>query len=388
MYTTPITDDLVRGAIELEHSERGVLPHRLPAWARALYPDGQLAMAESQPAGVKLAFRSTARVIELDTIPTKRVYVGLAPRPDGVYDLVADGRLIDHGTVSGGDRLTIDMTTGRAERAVGEAGTVRFTGLSGGEKNVEIWLPHDERTILVALRTDQPVTPVPSNGRRRWLHHGSSISQGSNAATPTATWPVIAAALGGVELTNLGFGGSALLDPFLARVIRDLPADLISVKVGINLVNTDAMRLPAFGPAVHGFLDTIREGHPSTPLLVISPVLCPIHEYTPGPTAPDMTGEHMTFRATGDPAEIRAGKLTLDVIRRELEHLVADRAATDSQLHYLDGRALYGDADTAEFPLPDHLHPTNAAHRRMGERFAARIFPGNKETTRKLQQAL
>ena len=69
--------------------------------------------------------------------------------------------------------------------------------------------------------------------------------------------------------------------------MRDTPADLISVKIGINLVNTDLMRLRAFAPAVHGFLDTIRDGHPTTPLLVVSPLFCPIHEDTPGPTAPD-----------------------------------------------------------------------------------------------------
>ena len=122
-----------------------------------------------------------------------------------------------------------------------------------------------------------------------WLHHGSSISHGSDAASPTTTWPALAASLGGVELINLGLGGSALLDPFTARALRDTPADLISVKIGINLVNADLMRLRAFTPAVHGFLDTIREGHPTTPLLVVSPILCPIHEDTPGPSAPDFT---------------------------------------------------------------------------------------------------
>lgn len=122
-----------------------------------------------------------------------------------------------------------------------------------------------------------------------WLHHGSSISHGSNAAHPTAIWPALASAQGAVELVNLGFGGSALLDPFTARAMRDTPADLISLKIGINLVNTDAMRLRAFTPAVHGFLDTIREGHRSTPLLVVSPILCPVQEDTPAPSRPTST---------------------------------------------------------------------------------------------------
>ncbi len=269
------------------------------------------------------------------------------------------------------------MTTGSLSTRTGPVETLRFTGLPDTEKGVEIWLPHDEATLLVALRTDAPVRPAPTGDRRVWLHHGSSISQGSNATSPTGIWPVLAAALGDVELTNLGFGGGALLDPFTARAMRDAPADLISVKIGINLVNTDLMRLRAFGPAVHGFLDTVREGHPSTPLLVVSPVLCPIHETTPGPSAPDLgaMGEgRMRFRAAGDPAEAAAGKLTLTVVRAELARIVEERLTTDPQLHLLDGLALYGEADHAELPLPDDLHPDPAAHRRIAERFARAAF--------------
>ena len=378
--TTPLTPGLLRGAVDLEHTERGLLPHRLPAWARAQFTDPQLDMAESQPSGVRLVFRTRATAVELDTLPTKRAYPGAPPRPDGVYDLLVDGRLADQAVVAGGNTLTIDMTTGATEHRAGPVGTLRFSGLSEGDKDVEIWLPHNETTELVALRTDAPVEPAPDRGRRTWLHHGSSISHGSNAASPSTTWPALAAALGGVELVNLGFGGSALLDPFTARTLRDTPADLISVKLGINLVNTDLMRLRAFTPAVHGFLDTIREGHPSTPLLVVSPILCPIHEDTPGPSAPDLSAlsalssGQLRFRAAGDPAELAAGKLSLGVIRDNLARIVEQRAAEDPHLYYLDGRELYGEADNAELPLPDELHPDAATHRLMGERFAELAF--------------
>ncbi|MFJ2511396.1 GDSL-type esterase/lipase family protein [Streptomyces griseoviridis] len=375
--TTPLTAALLRGALDVERTAHGLLPHRLPARARAQFHDPQLAMAESQPSGVRLAFRTRATAIELDTLPTKRVYAGVPPRPDGVYDLVVDGRPAGSGSVAGGNTLTIDMTAGGAELTPGPVGTLRFAGLPDAEKDVEIWLPHDETTELVALRTDAPVEPAPDPGRPVWLHHGSSISHGSFAATPTTTWPALAASLGGVELINLGFGGSALLDPFTARALRDTPADLISVKIGINLVNADVMRLRAFTPAVHGFLDTIREGHPTAPLLVVSPLLCPIHEDTPGPSAPDFSriaeGE-LRFRATGDPAERAAGKLTLTVIRDELARIVEQRRADDPHLHHLDGLALYGEQDAAELPLPDGLHPDAATHRRIGERFATLAF--------------
>ncbi|MFI9808762.1 GDSL-type esterase/lipase family protein [Streptomyces sp. NPDC052301] len=378
MQTIPLVPALVRGALDLERTAHGLLPHRLPARARAQCADPQLRMAESQPSGVRLALRTRATTVELDTLPTKRVYAGAPPRPDGVYDLLVDGRPAGSATVTGGNTLTIDMRTGSVEHRPGPVGTVRFAGLSDAVKDVEIWLPHNETTELVALRTDAPVEAVPDAGRRVWLHHGSSISHGSDAASPTTTWPALAAALGGVELINLGLGGSALLDPFTARALRDTPADVISVKLGINLVNADLMRLRAFGPAVHGFLDTVRDGHPDIPLLVVSPILCPIHEDTPGPSAPDLSalGEgRLRFRAVGDPAEKAAGKLTLGVIREELARIVRERAAEDPHLHLLDGRELYGEADFDELPLPDGLHPDAATHRRIGERFAALAFP-------------
>ncbi len=377
LTSTPITADLVHGAIELEQTEVGVLPHRLPAWARAQVPDPQLLMAESQPSGVRLAFRTAATTIELDTLPTKRVYVGVPPRPDGVYDLLVDGRLVGQGSVAGGRAIVIDMAKGTFTQQPGDPGTLRFGGLPAEPKDVELWLPHNETTEILALRTDAPVEPRPERGRRIWLHHGSSISAGSEAASPTTTWPARAAALGGVDLISLGFGGSALLDPFVARTMRDTPADLISIKMGINLVNADVMRLRAFKAGMHGFLDLVRDGHPEIPLLVVSPIWCGLHEETPGPLLPDPDGAQGAaprFAATGDPAEVALGRLTLQVVRAELARIVAQRSATDPHLHYLDGLSLYGAADAHDLPLPDDLHPDAATHLLIGDRFADMVF--------------
>ncbi|WP_233889799.1 GDSL-type esterase/lipase family protein [Paraburkholderia flagellata] len=377
LIPTLISHEFLRGALELEQTGRGVKPHRLPARARAQCMDPQLAMAESQPSGVRLVFRTQATHIEIDVLPTRYAYAGVPPRPAGVYDLLVDGRLVHQSSAAGGDTVTIDMASGAVSKQSGSPATLRFTGLPSHDKKVEIWLPHNEITELVALRADADMESIADEGRKVWLHHGSSISHGSNGDSPTSIWPALAASLGDVELVNLGFGGSALLDPFTARTMRDTPADVISLKIGINLVNTDLMRLRAFTPAVHGFLDTIREGHPGAPLLVISPLYCPIHEDTPGPGAFDMNAlaaGKVSFRATGDPAERKAGKLTLTVIRDELRRIVQQRAANDPHLRYLDGLELYGQQDFADLPLPDQLHPDGPAHRRIGERFAKRAF--------------
>ena len=65
MITIPLTDSLLHGALDLERTGDGVVPHRLPAAARAQFPDLQLGMAEAEPSGVRLAFRTAATTVEL-----------------------------------------------------------------------------------------------------------------------------------------------------------------------------------------------------------------------------------------------------------------------------------------------------------------------------------
>ncbi|OZD61726.1 SGNH/GDSL hydrolase family protein [Rhodococcus sp. 06-1460-1B] len=377
MITTDISDTLLHGAAELERTDNGVLPHRLPRAARQRFTDPQLTMAESQPSGVRLVFTTTATIVEIEAVATRRAFLGLPPRPAGLFDLRIDGVLTERVPTTGGITTTIDMATGSVTDQVAPSGVARFSGLPATDKHVEIWLPHNEIIELVGLRTDAAVSPVVDT-RPIWIDYGSSISQGSNATGPSTTWTALAAATAGVQLRNLGFGGSALLDHFVATAIRDAPADLISLEIGINLVNSDVMRLRAFTSAVHGFLDTIRDGHPHTPLFVISALLCPIHENTPGPGAFDpaaLASDTVKFAATGDPAEVRAGKLTLTVIREELARIVSERATADPHLHYLDGRELYGDNDVEDYPLPDRLHPDQSTHELIAERVVDRIFP-------------
>lgn len=376
MITTPITPDLLHGAVELETTDVGVRVHRLPAWARAQAADAQLAMVEAQPAGVRVVVSTAARRLELHALATRYGYRGAPPRPDGVFDVVVDGEVVAQGSLADATRVIIDPRTGQPEITPGTVSAVVADNLAECTKRVEIWLPHLETLELVELRSDAPVEPV-AEVRRRWVHHGSSISQGSNAATPTGTWVARSAIEAGVDLTNLGFGGSAMVDQFMARTIRDLPADLVSVSFGINVANADVMRRRAFRPAVHGFLDTVRDGHPDVPILVVSPISCAIHERTPGPGAFDteaLARGEMRFIATGDEAEVQAGKLSLRVIRKELAQIVAERAETDPNLFYLDGLELFGKTDEEGLPYKDALHPGPEAHARMAKRFVKRAF--------------
>jgi hypothetical protein len=388
MITTPLTADLLHGATEVESTDRGLRPHRLPRLVRKRYADQQLTLMEAQPSGVRVAVVTTARSVTLEVHATRVAYRGLK-RARGAVDVVVDGTMRESQILAHGDAVELDMQSGSTTFVPGASDLVTVDDLPSGEKTIEIWLPHNEQVDLVALHSDAPVRPAPRTGPV-WLHHGSSISQGSNATSPTRSWPVVAARRAGAQLHNLGFGGSAMVDPFVARVMRDTPADLISAKFGINVVNLDAMRLRTFGPAVHGFLDTIRDGHPTTPLLLVSPIFCVIHEDTPGPGAVDPASfgtDAVKFIASGTPGDTANGRLTLQVVRQALEEIV-DRRSDDPNLHYLDGRVLYGETDAQSHPLPDALHPDTATHAFMGERFADLAFGTEGAFSRTAEQQL
>jgi hypothetical protein len=343
-----------RGAVEVARTPVGVHALRLPRWTEAQHPDPSVTRQGHAGSGVRLAFRTTATVLELDVLTTVSYWE--PPADAGVFDLCVGGELVATepaplGTVEilGDTRLPGVVTPGAV-------GTVRFQDLPPGAKEIELWLPQSVVTEIAALRADAEVHAPAPTGRRRWLHHGSSISQANEADRPTGVWPVVSARRAGVEVTNLGLSGNCHLDPFVARAIRDVPdLDLISLKIGINIVRRRSLLRRTFGPAVHGFLDLVRDGHPDCPILVISPIACP-----------DMEDAEL------DPFGADAGVLTLAIVREELRALVEARG--DARLHYLDGRELLGPGEGRL--LRDGLHPSPEGYRLIGERFAELAFGG------------
>jgi hypothetical protein len=237
---------------------------------------------------------------------------------------------------------------------------------------VELWFPHHALVELRAVRVpaDAPLRPPAADRRRRWVHHGSSISHCLEALRPTETWPALVARRAGVSLLGLGLAGQCMLDQYVARTIRDLDADAISLKLGINIVNGDTMRERTFGPAVHGFLDTIRDGHPTTPIVVVSPITCPVAEDHPGPTRSQPSG---LLEVVPRDELLSVGALTLRRIREILRGIVdLRRAEGDANLHFVDGPDLLGPDDVDL--LPDGLHPGPEGYRQMADRFYAAAF--------------
>ncbi|WP_127571895.1 SGNH/GDSL hydrolase family protein [Georgenia faecalis] len=369
-----LSSDVFRGAVSVEPGEGGLVPARLPGWARARVDDPFMRMTSAQAAGVRLAVRTAASVIEVDyrgarmvasedaAIPPSRWEVTVGSVCVGGADAVATGRAV----------FAFDQPE-RARTLTGPATTVRIdVGGGGVERDLEVWVPYTDAVEVVAVRADRPIRAAGPRAAPRWVHYGSSISHGYTADSTVGTWPVIAARRAGVQLTSLAFSGSAMLDGFIARVIRDLPAEVISVKAGINIVSADAMRRRTFAPALHAFLDTIRDGHPRTPIVVASPIWCEPVEERAGPTYEDPDLPYPWQRTRGTAEDVRQGKLSLRVVREETARVVAARG--DDALVAVDGLTLYSGRDAERMPLPDNLHPGPDVHALIGERWSSQVL--------------
>lgn len=359
----------LRGALSTPTGEHGTAISRLGTAAEAQAGDPALIWMGRMPSGVRLAFETDSDIVELDAHVTRLGLLGTYPF-QAAFDLVIDGQ--DVRTVVADETAAmnlIEAATGRMESLPHPATTIRFAGLGSELKRLELWLPHNATVEIVDLRLAFRASLVPLPPRPHWVHYGSSISHCLEARTPTTTWPAVVARRQGLDLTNLALGGQAHLDQFAARNIRDLQPDLISLKVGINVINHDSLRERTFVPALHGFLDTIREGLPTTPILLITPIMCPVVEDHPGPTL------HLgpVVEITDRPAPLRAGALTLRRIRHLLTQVATLRVEQgDQNLRLLDGLSLFGADDLDE--LPDGLHPSPAGYLRIADRFHETVF--------------
>ena len=369
MFTYPILDSKIEivGALGYDKGADGwVTPRRLPDWTRIQFADAGIERFLKFPSGVRIRFRTSADQISLKVLVSKMVITGLAEdkRP-AAFDLLVDGKEVqsltaDHGNVL---RLTAGVTAVFVETLEpGDPDLLTFSQLGDNEKEIEIWLPSSAIVELKEITASKEILLARPSFKKKWVHYGSSISHCVEAAKPMDIWPVRAAQLMTLDVINFGFAGECQLDGFAARSIANTPADFISLKLGINLVNADSMRERAFIPAVHSLLDTIREKHPTTPILIISPIWCPFHETTPGPIMIDGA----LLYAKERPAELAGGVLTLVRIREILEEVVSKRA--DKNLHYMNGLELMNEGDVDL--MPDKLHPNSAGYRLMAERFA------------------
>ena len=315
-----------QGAISFNDTAHWRMPWRIPYEQLTLFPPDALRERAAMPAGVRISCHTDSEFIAGQIEPC------VATEEDSIsIDLYCDGEFCGSVPLEGQRGFSFD-------------------GLPSGEKLLELWLPQHTEFRLRGLEVSDGASVRPyEDTRPKWVTYGSSITHCRAAASPSFTWPAIAAREHGLNLTCLGYGGNCHLEPMVARMIRELPADFLSMKVGINIYGSESLSPRTFQSAIIGFVNIVREKRPDTPFVVISSIFSP--------------GREMTANAVG---------FTLADMRQETAEAVqAMKDRGDANLHYINGLELFG-PDLAHM-LPDDLHPDAEGYKIMGRNFVDKV---------------
>lgn len=332
MKQIEISAKMFEGCVSVEKLENGYKPWRGPHEKRNLFTSSegdQLLTRMACASGVRLRFKTDARKIAIT--------LGIPSQEDVIekYDLTINGELIDSKT--------------RAS----DSNTIEFDIPSDGAKIAELWLTQKCPVVLQSLSVNDgaELTAIPDD-RLKWTTYGSSITHCVQAHSPARTWPAVAARKLDLNLTSLGYGGQCHMEPMLAMMIRDIPADIITLKLGINVNGNGSLNPRTFKSAAIGMVKIIREKHPTTPIGIISPIICPPREDTKNDAG-----------------------LSLNDMRAELKDAVKRIVETDGDenLFYFNGLDLFGE-DLVGPLLPDELHPNGDGNEIMGEKAAELVL--------------
>ncbi|MGR8011679.1 GDSL-type esterase/lipase family protein [Streptomyces hypolithicus] len=185
-----------------------------------------------------------------------------------------------------------------------------------------------------------------ASAQPRWLVHGDSITEGWWSTRPAHAWPSVAGRALGLDTVNLGHAGAGRGELAVAQQLAELPADLLTLAFGTNCWSRTPFSAPLLYETMRAFVGLLRQGHPDTPLLVLSPVLRPEAEHTANPLG-----------------------ATLASLRTAVEEAVLEVVSVgDDRLALLPGLDILGPEH-----LADGLHPNDAGHALMADAVAGAL---------------
>ena len=202
---------------------------------------------------------------------------------------------------------------------------------------VRVRLPNIHPVRIISIEGDLTYPTVDATPDKTMLSYGSSITHGASAIPPEGSYVAQCARRLGCDLINLGFGGSARLDPAAAKHIaaRD-DWHFATLEMGINVRDWPRDK---FHDAVEHFVGTIAAAHPDKYLFCI-----------------DLFTNDQDFES----------KPTKAVGFRETVQQIAEQFNSDKIIH-IDGRTILTDPCGLRTDL---VHPSDDGMSEMGANLA------------------
>lgn len=279
------------------------------------------------PAGVRLELNGTIDAIRIE-YESLGEEIALPGAPSGrEFALWQHDRCLD--------RVSAELDGGEVELVARDRTSDRLW----------VYLPEALRPNLLDVVVAGRSVEAPL-ARPKVLMYGDSIVEGFSASEPARSWSAVVGRRWGLDVYNFGYAGSARGELAVIEQIASLPAHAIVVAFGTNCWHVVPHTARLMAATVNSALITLRRGHPSTPIIWVSPIVRPAAEDVPN----------------------RAGAALAD-LRQAMEATVREWIERgDATLVLVEGAGLVPVAR-----LVDGIHPDDVGHEMLANAIGRRL---------------
>lgn len=308
-------DDLIRLPRRLKES------FRVPVWELAQSPSG---------GRIRFTTDSTRLSIRLEY-----------PSPPGMRNMHAFGQTGVDLYLDGTYRGTATATAESKEGVPVEH--VYFENLPRARREITLYLPLYKPVKVLGIGIDKDAhvgKAAPFALPRPAVFYGTSITQGGCASRSGMSYQSMLGRMLNLDFVNLGFSGNGKGEPALARAVAEIDAAIFVLDFSQNNESVESL-IEVYDP----FIATLREKHPETPILAITPIANASEPLKPG---------------------------KLEAMRAHIREVVGRRiGAGDKHLQLMEGTDLLG-PDRLD-GLVDGVHPNDLGFEWMADGIAARL---------------
>ena len=317
------------------HAENGGEWFRLPVRLKDGLPKAVWDLGQS-PSGGRIRFRTDSSRIAI------RLEYGSPPNMRNMHAFGQTGvDLYVDGAYRGTATAAADSRTGSpVEHVYFDA-----KAASHVDHEVTLYLPlyKPAKVLGIGVEKGSSLSPaLPFTIAKPVVFYGTSITQGGCASRAGMSYQAILGRMLGIDFVNLGFSGNGRGEPEVARMVAEIDAACFVLDFAQNNKTAESLR-EVYEP----FMKILREKHPSTPMLAITPI------------------------ASASERAAEAGA-RLEAMRELIRTAVARRiAGGDRRLQLVEGTDLLG-PDRLD-GLVDGTHPNDLGFRWMAEGLAPRL---------------
>jgi lysophospholipase L1-like esterase len=310
--------------------------YRLPLKLEKTFRPAVWNLAKS-PSGGRIRFRTDSSAIAVRLkYPSPPNMANMHAFGQTGVDLYADGNYI----------ATATADKDAAPHKTYEKTLLQLDGARRAEREIVLYLPlyKPVKVLGIGVEKDAKISrPRAFALPKPVVYYGTSITQGGCASRSAMSYQAILGRVLNLDFVNLGFSGNGLGEPEVARAVAQIDAACFVLDFAQNNRTLESVE-KAYAP----FIETLREKHPETPILAITPI-------------------YSAREASGD-----SWKTEVQKMRDHIRLVVSRRiAAGDRNLQLVEGTDLLGPAQGDG--LVDGSHPNDLGFQWMADALTPRL---------------